>query len=300
MSERWGFNDYYEWTLSRLMRFLPLSWVSAMGAGLGARASRKGIAAKRLWVGRLRRNFARYLGITDPREGEQRIIAYHRRLGRIYAECPHLPRLVRAGRFRIDGLEHLASHPRPSIVVTAHVAHWELIVPALGPLHTPMCYLYDPPMEPAKRQIVMETRQAWPGDNIYVAATDPSAMRQMDRAIREGRTLVLFIDEEKSGVITAPRLGRPASDPSGNLWYAARLAVKHRLPILSAHIEPTSPGHYRAVIDPALAVPATGSEREKALMLAAQMEDRLNGWVTQWLEHWYWLPFFEFEAGRGP
>ncbi|ANJ67616.1 hypothetical protein A9404_09675 [Halothiobacillus diazotrophicus] len=289
--------DRAELLLAYLFRFLPIDWVSRIGAWLGARAGRRAIAAQRLWVGRMHVSLERLLGITDPRAREGLIIEHTRNIGRVYAEIPILHRMVRAGRLEIVGAEHLENLSRPVIIATAHVGNWEFMgrVPELiGGL---WCDIYLPLGQGVRAKLAHKSRAGWrfaDGQEADYVAAGPAAMRHVSKAMARGRSLVLFIDEEKDEYVWAPSLGRDIPY-AGNRWIAARLAVQHGLDILPVHIEPHGLGRYRAVIEPKLTPPAAGDTESRSRWLADRLDAHLDAWVRRWLTYWYWLPLLDMD-----
>lgn len=295
--QRPGLKDLGELLLARLFRFLPIDWVSAIGAWLGRRHGRRAIAAKRLWVGRMHVSLERLWGMDDPKARERWIIAHTSHTGRVYAEIPILHRMVRAGRLEIVGGEHLENLSSPVIIATCHLGNWELIGRVAEMIGGRLSDIYLPLGAGVRAILAHEARALWRfegGRSADLVPATTSALRQISRAIAGGSNLMLFIDEEKSGYVWAPSLGRDIPY-QGNRWFAARLAVRYGADILPAYIEPDGPGRYRAVIEPKLAPPQTGSDDDKARYLADKLDERVDAWVRQLPEYWYWLPQLDLD-----
>lgn len=287
-----------ELLMARGFAYLPLSWVRGIGAALGARDGRKGIAAKRKWVARLHDNLSRLSGVESETERQRRIVEFTRRVGRVYAEIPVLHRLDASGKVQVQGREHLAAVERPVIMVSAHLANWELV----GHLikhelnERPWCVLYLPLANRVRTRLACEARTGWKSHELstLLPTDSPSSLRRINRAIADGMNLLIFVDEEKHGYVWAPSLGRTPTY-KGNLWFAARMAVRHGMDILPAYVEPTQDEGYKVVVEPLLKVSGTGDAQEEALQLAQQMDESLDRWVRKWPEHWYWLPLLELD-----
>lgn len=284
--------EYLELGLSVLMRHLPVTWVSAIGAWFGARYGRRGIAAGRKWVKRLHGNIERFGGVADPAERERRIVDYTRRVGSIYAEFTVLQRLVEEGRVEVVGVEHLQGLSRPAILASAHLANWELVGHVLTLLEGAGSVLYDPPANPIRHRLAVEARLAWRrGRDGELVPASPGAMRHLTRAIAQGRNLLMYVDEERDGYIRAPSLGREIPY-AGNRWLTARLAARYQADVVPVHVEHLGQARYRVVIEPKL-IPGEGDAETRARSLADQMERHLDTWIRAHPEHWYWLPWFE-------
>jgi lauroyl/myristoyl acyltransferase len=290
--------QYRELWLTRLMRHLPVTWVSAIGGYLGARYGRELIAERHAWVAQLSRNFEFFLGITDPDEQLRHVIAYTRRFGRIYAEYTALQRLVAQGRVEVVGREHLAGVSRPSIVVGCHLSNWELAGYVLLMLEGDACALYLRQDNPVRELVAAQARRSWHDStrNLELvpasprAMWQPRAMRQLVRALNSGRNMLIYIDEPRSDYVWAPSLGRKLPE-AGNRWLTARLAVRHQLDILPVHVETLGVARYRIVISPRLS-PGKGDEAACIRALADEMDRWLETWIRPDLENWYSLKDF--------
>lgn len=292
-----GFKDLGELLLARLFRFLPIDWVSAIGAWMGRRRGRQAIVARRLWVGRMHVSLERLWGVTDPKERERLIIAHTSHVGRVFAEIPILHRMVRQGRLEIVGSEHLANLSKPVIIASAHLGNWEMMgrVPEIiGGL---WCDLALPLGGGVRERLVYRSRSQWRfegGAGADYVQAGPAALRHISKAVAQGRSLVMFIDEEKYEYVWAPSLGREIPYV-GNRWFTARLAVRYGLDVLPVHIEPNGPGRYRAVIEPKLVPLQAGTDDDKARSLADMLDARVDAWVRQWPDYWYWLPLLDLD-----
>jgi KDO2-lipid IV(A) lauroyltransferase len=284
--------EYLELGLAGIMRWMPASWASAIGAYLGARRGRRGIAAKRLWVDRLGRNLERLQPEPDPRKRAQRIVSYTSRIGRQLAEYMVLHKIVREGRLEVVGSEHLQGLSRPVIVASCHLANWELVGHLGTLLDTPAVAVYDPPENPIWHRLANSARLRWRPDYQVVPAS-PHAMRQICKALASGCGLLMYVDEVKDGYLWAPSLGRRIPY-TGNRWLTARLAVRYRADILPVHVERVGAARFRLVIAPKLV--ALGSdEDERARSLADQMDGLLNSWIGSQPDHWYGLWEFDLD-----
>ncbi len=287
-------NDAKDLLLAHLFTVLPLDWVAKTGKHLGERHARRGIHANRKWVQRLHHHFEHLWGVQDAAERERFIIEHQGRMGCVLAQIPVLHRLVRANRVQITGTEHLEHLEGPILIVTAHLSNWELIGRVCELIGGQFCDIYLP-QSGVREKITQKVRLGWrladglPGKLIPVGA---GSLREVTRAIDAGSHVILFIDEEVAGEVRAPRLGRPPLY-AGNRWFAARLAIKHHMTVLPVHFESTEADGYRGVIEAPLTLPMTGSELDRARLLADVLDQKLEQWILQAPYDWYWLPLLE-------
>lgn len=284
-----------EWWLLCGLRRMPTPVVSAVGAWLGERNARRGIAAGRLWVDRLHRNFAHDAGEQDPARREAMIIDYMRNLGRVYAEISILQRMVAEGRIEVLGLDNLHAANRPLILASCHLANWEFIGHLATMLDGNVADLFAPLSNPVHQKMVVQMRKRWPvrGKGLLVAANG-NALRQLSQILAAGNSLVMFIDEERDGYVHAPSLGREIP-LTGNRWFTARLATRYEADVVPVHVEPAGPARYRIVIGKPLQ-PQGHDRHERAVSMANQLNDYFDPVVRTHLLHWYWYSLFERNA----
>lgn len=109
---RW--REYAEWLLVQVLRHLPVSWVSGVGALLGELEVRCAAARHKIWVQRFYRNVAALCGAATPAAQRACLHRYGRQVGRVYAEFAVLHKLARQGHIGFRGLENLGEQTRPS------------------------------------------------------------------------------------------------------------------------------------------------------------------------------------------
>ena len=292
MAARAKTEELFEAFMVQLLRRLPITWASWLGGEMGAVRGRTALKGTSLWVQRLRRNIAQFSGISDPAELDRRVIAFTRRIGQHYAEYSNLQRLYTSGRVEIVGGEYLDAAGRPFILVSCHVANWEYVC-ALAYKWADWTALYLPLGSWIRQKSVLEARKAWTGLEFLPAS--PSAARQLDRTLQQGKGLLIYIDEEKEGYVWGPSLGR-TPPYAGNRWLAARLAVRHDVDIVPVFVEYLGLAKYRVVVQPALERPAGMAGEALARHLADQIDARSEAWIRPRIENWYWLPYFEPDA----
>ncbi len=278
--------------LAELMSVLPIPWTSAIGHYFGKRAAIQAIHNGDDWIKNMHISLERLRGIDDFKLREQQIIEWTGRIGRLHTQFTVLQRLVQEGYVEVVGQENLQNVSQPTIFVSCHLGNWELAAYIGTTLPNPSCALYAPPPNALYRYIATQARNSWMADFDLVPASS-SAMFQLARALKAGSNLLLFIDEEKDGYIWGPSLGRKLPY-GGNRWLAARLAVRYQLDIVPGFVEQIDESRYRIVIEPKLQK-KSGNDDNCARYLADQIDERMDQWVRERLEQWYWLSWLDLD-----
>lgn len=283
-------SQYNELWLWELLRRMPVAWASGIGAWLGARRGREGIAAGSRWVHRLHANLELLCGINDPAERERRIVKFAALMGRVHTEYAVLDKIAHSGRFEMVGLEQLHDQARPAIFFSGHLAHWELAFHLMAQLSNDCCVLHESLDDEIRQRLASRARRSLKAD-IQLIPASPRAMRQIIKALSAGSNLLIYIDEHKDKLVWAPSLGRTLPN-AGNRWLAARLAVRHQADLVPVHIQRNGDARYRLVIEPRLHS-AFIDRDERIADFARQMDQHLEAWIRANPEHWFQLPQLE-------
>ncbi len=292
-----GLLSHLEVALTETMRFLPVSWTSGIGAKLGELTVKKAEKNDAPWVRRFNANVEHLCNAQLPSDQQALLHAYGEQVGRLYAEYTILQKMSRQGRIEIDGEKNLQNLTKPVVFTSPHLANWEVIFQVFAERGEPTCVLYEPREGEARMKIANRARLAW-GDNITLASTqEPMVMRKLDSLLREKSNLYILADEEKSGFVFSPSLGRDLPY-AGNRWMLSRLAARHLIDVVPLYVTRFASTRFKIHIDPKI-TPDPNLERiQRAKQISDQIDQKFDRWVRQKPEHWYWLPQLDFNVKR--
>jgi len=283
-------NSKLESILANVVAYLPISWVSSLGVFLGNRRAKQGIKLQRKWVARIHNSLRELQGISDQSVREEMIIKHMIYLESIYVEYPILHRLARAGRFEIEGGQHLKMSNGPIICLSAHTGHWELIAEVLKEHQIPVADVYDPIENSSRLKIALNARKKMCPEAKgykYIAASKHAA-KEVVAWLKGGGNLLMFGDEEVNLKILAPAFSRNMPQ-SRNLTKAVKLATKYNMKIIPMHIKRTGNTRYKAVIEAPIEPPSKTASTDEQRRLVKSLDDLIEKWVLEDTCHWYWL-----------
>ena len=264
---------------------LPVGVASALGCGLGRLVGMLAPGLSR----RALRNIALALPELPPERHREILRGMWENLGRTLAEHPHIDRLwddVDAGRIEMVGGEHLralaAGGKHPCLLVSGHIANWELF-PSTGARHgLSMTLVYRRPNNPYIDHIMTGRRRA--GGGSFVPKGRESALA-MVRTLVAGGAIAMLVDQKFNDGIPVPFFGRPAmTAPS-----LAQLALRYRCPVLVARAERLGGARFRVTITPPEFVPDTGDREADVLAYMTRINALLESWIRERPEQWLWL-----------
>lgn len=256
-----------------------LSWnrVQSCGRALGSMA----------WhlSHRDRRRSLEHLEIAFPElsasERERLARDSFRHLATNVAELLHLERRKDAEileHLEIEGWEGVESRrgDRPLLVVTGHCGNWELLGPVFRAGGIRLSAVVRALGEPGLHELLETLRRGFGTETIDRGS--PGAARRLLRALREGRALMMLIDQDtRVDGVWVPFFGRLAHTPVG----AAKLALHRQARVIPALMERREDGRHVARFLPPLELSADPVEATAAMtaVIEAQIRRRPEQWV---------------------
>ena len=260
---------------------MPVGLASAIGARLGRLI---GVLAPKL-TRRALRNVERALPEL-PRERHRAIVrGMWDNLGRSLAEHPHIDQLW-DGRIEMVGAEYLlalaAKEKHPCLLVSGHIANWELF-PSTGAHHgLKLTVVYRKPNNPLIDYLMTGCRRV--GGGYFVPKGQKSA-RAMIKTLVNGGAIGMLADQKFNDGIPVPFFGIPAmTAPS-----LAQLALTYRCPVVMGRPERLDGAHFRITVMPPELVPDTGNREADVLAYMTRINALLESWIRERPEQWFWL-----------
>lgn len=263
---------------------LPVDWASGLGGGL-ARA-----IGPRLPVNR---RALKHLSIAFPDmpESERRKITagMWENLGRMIAEYPHLGAIAdpAKGRTKVVGaerLEPLRAAGRPFIIISAHMANFE-IMPISAYKHGHNLTVVSRPVNnPFIQRILLFFRQRPTGDWGKIPKGVDGA-RQAVKLLQQGLNLGVLVDQRVSQGVALPLFGRPARTNLG----VAKLALEYGVEVFPAHLERLGGARFQLSVEEPVARPQTDDKQAAAREMMTEVNRVLERWIRQRPQDWLWL-----------
>ena len=276
------------WVLEAL--FLALVW-AVLALFPIDRASAFGRAFGRRFGPRLRkhkhvlRNLEIALPERTPAEREAIAREVWGSLGAVFAELPHLGKeasewekrveLVIQGRFG-----PLLDPPRPVVMVTGHLANWELSPLSIRRYDVPLSVIYSPNSTPAVDRLIRRLRRGVGCELV----SKHGGMRAVLRALARGRSIGFLVDTRQDDGEWVPFFGVPALTTT----VPARLALRFGIDLVPARIERIGTGaNFRVTVGPPIEPdPAVSDVREQARGMTQRVNERLADWIRERPEQW--------------
>lgn len=260
---------------------LPVPLALALGRALGRGAH--------MLLARPRRLARRHVALAFPELDAEACAALVRatfaHTGESYAELALWPRLRRRGYVAVDGEAHVRAAlagGRGAVVVTGHCGNWELLAAAMADRGWPLSVVARRVTDPRFDALVRRFRSA---HGMEILDRDaPHFSAAVRGALARNRLVCLLIDQDTRGAgIFVPFFGRPAHTPPG----AAMIALRHRVPVLSAFIRRRAGGGHLVTVRP-VTVDAADGARARIAALTARCTAEIEAAIRRAPAEWVW------------
>ncbi|MEQ8992001.1 MAG: lysophospholipid acyltransferase family protein [Pseudomonadales bacterium] len=227
------------------------------------------------------RNLNQALPDTDP--ATLRAIARNvwSNLGGVLFEYPHVQRIVdqRVAVTMPDHVAELFANGRPMLVMTAHLANWEVLGAYLGKhCRNGVVGVYSPDDNPGVDRLIQGFRAR--GGVSYV--TKQEALRKLTERHLQGRSIGLLPDVRVDSGAELDLFGRPAMTTLS----PARVALRLDYPLVPARVKRLGPARFEIEFGACLH-PAPGlTGKPAAIDLMRQYNRLLEGWIRERPGEW--------------
>jgi len=265
-----------------LFRALPLPAASAVGGWLGR------VIGPRVGVSnRARKNLRRAMPDLSDQAIERIVRGMWDNLGRVIAEYPHL------GEFKVyDPNGHVETvgfirrlKDRPPtgenyIFWSGHYGNWEIATLAVTQAGLKTSEIYRAANNPYVDRLIHRARSV-----IGSELVPKGAGRRAVAALHRGSNICLLIDQKVNTGISVPFFGHAAMTE----LVLARLALRYNCRVVPCRVERLHGVKFRLTFEEPMPLTRTGDDEADAATLMTQINAKLEQWVRERPDHWFWL-----------
>ncbi len=228
----------------------------------------------------------------NPAEHREILSACWDNLGRTSVEYCHLDHIWNydeknplLGNIEIGGIEHfvkLHNDGKPAIIVTAHLANWELPMVAAGAHGLKAAALYRAPNNKWIARWVLSQRKLAMGELI---ASRRGSVHALDAVLKRGDHLGLLVDQHFWFGVESTLFGRKVlCNPA-----FARLARLHDCPVHAVRVIRLADHRFKIELTPELVLPRDAQGKIEVQGAIDAVNALLETWITEYPGQWLWL-----------
>ncbi len=105
------------------------------------------------------------------------------------------------------------------------------------------------------------------------------------RAIKNGQSLAMLVDQKMNDGIAVPFFGRDAMTAPA----IAEFALRYDMPIIPVRVVRTKGCHFEATVYPPLEYEKTGDEEKDSLIIMTKINALLESWIREHPAQWFWV-----------
>lgn len=268
---------FFAGLLFAAFRALPVDVASFIG-GMMARSIGPFLSAHKTARNNLKMIF------PDKTEDEiyQIIMRMWDNLGRVAGELPHLPGNDLYSHMTVHGLENLPKDGKPSLFFSGHIGNWELTYPMAHQNGIRVTAIYRQANNPYVDKIVNDIRAT---QAAGMFPKGPKGAIKMGRALKNGETMAMLVDQKMNEGISVPFFGRDAMTAPA----IAEFSLRYNMPIIPVRIVRRKGCNFDGYIFPPLKYEQTGDKEKDLLAIMTQINAMLEEWIREYPEQWFWV-----------
>jgi KDO2-lipid IV(A) lauroyltransferase len=174
---------------------------------------------------------------------------------------------------------------QPAVLVTGHLANWEVLVPSAIELRLPIAIMYRAAKNPIVDRMIQALRRRALGADVPMFAKGAEGARAALAHLKSRGMLGLLVDQKLDDGIAVPFFGLPAMTAPAAASFALHLGCA----VLPVHAVRIAPARLRLICEPPLELPASGARRADIAALTARINARLEAWIRADPAAWLWL-----------
>lgn len=279
---RYRIEAFFAYGLWRLFAALPVDTASNIGAAV---MTRIGPMLKQHRIAR--RNLEKAFPEKTPEEIGAILQAMWDNLGRSAAEMASMDRILdpASGRVTVNGQEHidaLREDGLPGIMVSGHLANWEISPLAVARQGLPLHLFYRAPNNPLIGKLYADIRALAKGELLPKGR---DGARRALKLLKQGDHLGMLVDQKMNDGIPVPFFGRPAMTAPA----AAALALKFNCPIVPTQVVRVGPGRFVVTVHTPLKPDELLTSHDSQLDIMLRINRLLEDWIRQNPAQWLWV-----------
>jgi KDO2-lipid IV(A) lauroyltransferase len=266
-----------------LFRLLPLTLASAIGGRLG-----RSVGPYLPASATARRNLAMAFPEKTAAEIDAIVRGMWDNLGRVAAEYPHVRRLriyEPGSPVEVIGaeiLDRLREDGAPAVMISGHIANWEVMRIALAQRRLAMTAAYRRANNPWVDRLIFQGRE---DEFTRLVPKGAAGARSLLAAAKEGRHLVVLVDQKMNDGLAVPFFGRPAMTAPAPVDIARRFGC----PLVPVRIERLQGFRFRITVQEPVEL-AVSEDRHADLRVGIErINHLLEDWIRERPEQWLWV-----------
>ncbi len=208
--------------------------------------------------------------------------------GKYIGEFPFINELSDKERnliFTMEGMENVKSYQdkkQPFLLFLAHQANWDFVIKHITDIYPKFSIIYRKANNPYVDQKILQIRSK--DSNILMVAKGPTGAKGLVRAIKNGYSIAMLVDQKMNDGIEVPFFGRPAMTANA----IAKLSLQYNYPIIPCQLVRTKNKH-KAILHPEISYKTTNNKEKDIYNIMLIINQTLEKWIKENPSQWFWF-----------
>ncbi len=202
-------------------------------------------------------------------------------LGRTAAEFPWVASDTLYQRIHISGSEHFQPPGEPVLFVSGHIGNWEASYTVVHRHGIPIALAYRQANNPYADKIICGLRARQSSGQFPKGQA--GAVRLI-RALKNGQSLAMLIDQKMNDGIPIPFFGREAMTAPA----VAQFSLRYNMPIFMVRVVRTKGAHFNWTMVP-LVYEKTGEVERDVHAIMTAINATFESWIREYPAQWFWV-----------
>ncbi len=182
----------------------------------------------------------------------------------------------------VDVLKKIKANENGGMIFTAHFGNWELFSQVFMKYNIPLSAIYREMNNKYADDIVLKYREK---SKIELIPKGQKGVIKLARSLKQGRKLLMLVDQRLSNGITVPFFGMPTKTSDS----VATFALKYGYKVYCAVVFRRSFSCYFDVKVEEFDVVNTGNLEEDIRQTTIKINEKIEEWIRTKPEQWFWV-----------
>lgn len=209
--------------------------------------------------------------------------------GRYIGEFPFINELSdkkMQSMFVMEGMKNVKSYQKeqkPFLLFLAHQANWDFVIRHITDIYPKFAIVYRKANNPYVDKKILQTRSK--DKNILMVPKGPTGAKGLVKAIKNGYSIAMLVDQKMNDGIEVPFFGRPAMTANA----IAKLSLQYNYPIIPCQLIRTKNNHFKAILYPEIKYQTTNHKEKDVYNIMLIINQTLEKWIKENPSQWFWF-----------
>jgi KDO2-lipid IV(A) lauroyltransferase len=183
----------------------------------------------------------------------------------------------------VNNVEAYTLEQKPFLLFLAHQANWDFVIRHINKIYPKFAIIYRKANNPYVDKKILETRSR--DKNVLMVAKGSSGAKDLVRAIKNGYSIAMLVDQKMNDGVEVPFFGRPAMTANA----IAKLSLQYNYPIIPCQLVRTKDSHFEAILHPKIKYQPTTDKEKDAYNIMLLINQTLEKWIKENPSQWFWF-----------